>query len=85
MTRILEGEKFSLDSTGNGSFYLLRHKAARRSTFFQSEDATSFEERLEATENAFPEGTPDSVLSWLWDQCEYGSVSRADEKESDVD
>lgn len=84
MARILEGATFSLDSTGNGAFYLLRHKTARRSTFLQGDDALRFEHEKEQIENNFRDTSPDSVLGWLWDQCDYGSVSQPDERESDV-
>lgn len=84
MACIMNGATFALDSTGNGAFYLLRHKKAKRSTFFQGDDAVRFEENLEGTEFAFPDESIDFVLRWLWDQCGYGAASQPDEKESDV-
>lgn len=77
-TRILEGERYALDSYGNGAGYTLRNKIAETSVWLQGDDAASFREELDAQEAAHPHHDPDRVLSWLWDECDYGLAAQSD-------
>jgi len=76
MITIMQGERFKLESAGNGAVYLLTDIGAGRDVFFQGDDALQFESELEMAEHRFPDELIDYVLSWLWDQCDYGSVSQ---------
>lgn len=73
---IMAGVEFRLDSYGNGAAYTLVNAAANRSTYVQGDDATQFRDELDAVETTFPNGSPDEILGWLWDQCDYGSASQ---------
>jgi hypothetical protein len=37
--------------------------------------STSYSLKREIVERQFPEMTDDEVMSWLWDQCDYGSAA----------
>jgi len=80
MITIMQGERFRLESAGNGAVYLLTDTRTGRSTFAQGDDALQFESDLESVERVFPDKSVDHVLGWLWDQCDYGAASQADER-----
>lgn len=76
---IYEGERFALDSYGNGAAYTLRNKVALTSVFLQDDAAGQFRDELDAQEAAHPHRDPDRLLSWLWNECEYGAAAQSDE------
>ncbi|AFU87871.1 hypothetical protein CcrColossus_gp001 [Caulobacter phage CcrColossus] len=77
--RIMEGTRYALDSYGNGAAYTLRNKIAQTSVWLQGDDAATFREELEAQEAAHPNKNPDYILSWLWDDCDYGLAAQSDD------
>lgn len=77
---IMEGEAFALDSYGNGAAYTLRNLAGRSSVWLQGDDARDFRNALENYEAKHPLANPDRVLSWLWDQCDYGAAAQPDDE-----
>ncbi len=75
----MQGAAFALDSYGNGAAYTFRALAAPASSvFLQDEDAATFRDELDRLETLRPDDSPDQILSWLWDQCDYGSAAQAD-------
>jgi hypothetical protein len=71
---------FCLECWDNGLAYALTHKPSNRSVYVQGDDALQFERDREAAEIAFPDKTDDEIMAWLWDQCDYGSASEANEE-----
>jgi hypothetical protein len=71
---------FCLECWDNGLAYALTHKPSNRSVYVQGDDALQFERDREAAEIAFPDKTDDEIMAWLWDQCDYGSASKANEE-----
>jgi hypothetical protein len=74
---ILRGDKFSLESHGNGWAYTLRRHEGRLSIWLQDDDASTFRDELDSLERAFPYRPLDDVLSTLWG--EYSSLASPDE------
>ena len=77
MTRtvLMQGKQFSLVSYGNGLAYSLLNHNASRWVYTQGDDAETFRNDLTAIETNHDDWGVDQTLSWLWDQCEYGSAS----------
>lgn len=78
--RISEGERFALDSYGNGAAYTLRDKTAKMSVWLQGDDATDFRETFDTIETVCPHFRPDETLGVLWDQHDYGASASADDE-----
>lgn len=66
---------FELECWGNGLSYALTHKTTAMQIFVQGDDAIAFEHDRRAAEASFPQKTDDEIMSWLWDQCNYGSAA----------
>lgn len=80
MITIMQGERFKLESAGNGAVYLLTDTVAGRDVALQGDEALQFEADLDIVERLFQDDSTDYVLSWLWNQCVYGSASSAVER-----
>lgn len=72
---LIQTERYTLASIGNGFAYSLTDNADRRAVFVQDDDATQFRTDWEAAEIVFPDKSQDEVMRWLWDQCDYGAAS----------
>jgi hypothetical protein len=72
---IMEGDRYSLESYGNGWGYTLREKASGLSVWLQDDDAAQFRDELDALELAHPRDTTDAILDALWSDFEYGSAA----------
>ena len=79
IVRIMEGQRFALDSFGNGWAYALRKINPLKSVWVQDDDATQFREELDALETTRPNDSPDAILGALWSDFEYGSLARGEE------
>ena len=75
---IMQGQRYSLDSSGNGWAYTLRDSETRQSVWLQDDDAAQFREELETLESRFPNHSTDAILGMLWFDFEYGRVASDD-------
>ena len=77
MTRIMRGQHYALDSYGNGFAYELIDTLAEQSVFVQGDDASQLWNDIEGIEAVHPDWSPDALLAYAWDECNYGSVAEA--------
>lgn len=81
---ISEGQRYSLNSYGNGWGYLLKDKQTGLSVWLQDDDAAQFREELETLESRFPDHSPDDILGILWHDYDYGQVAREQEEAATI-
>ena len=74
---ISQGQRYQLDSLGNGWAYTLRDLLTKQSVWFQDDDAAQLRDELEALETRFTNHAPDQILALLWE--DYGGVARDDD------
>jgi hypothetical protein len=72
---LLNGERFILNSFGNGLSYLLSDKLTGMEYFSQGDDADFFRGDLASVERRNPDYSPDQVCMVLWDLYDYGSAA----------
>jgi len=68
--------EYTLDVWGSGISCALTHNPTGKSVYLQGDDALTFETELEAAELAFPYKSDAEIFAWLWDQCDYGSITQ---------
>ncbi|AFU86486.1 hypothetical protein D869_gp097 [Caulobacter phage CcrRogue] len=76
--RISEGERFALDSYGNGAAYTFRDKTGKESVWMQDDDASAFRETYDALQTLLPSFGPDEILGILWNDHDYGAAASPD-------
>ena len=73
---ISQGQRYKLDSLGNGWAYTLRDLLTKQSVWFQDDDAAQLRDELEALETRWPNHSPDQILALLWE--DYGLLASDD-------
>lgn len=72
-TILMDSENFRVVSWGGGVSYVLLNKRMGQSVHVQGDDATQFENELEAMENAHPHWDTDRILAEIWEQYELAA------------
>jgi len=75
-TTISQGQRYKLDSLGNGWAYTLRDLLTKQSVWFQDDDAKQFRVELDELEERFPKHSPDQLLALMWE--DYGLLASDD-------
>ncbi|AXQ69611.1 hypothetical protein HOU03_gp157 [Caulobacter phage CcrSC] len=72
---IAQGQRFQLDSYGNGAAYAFYDRTAGASVWLDGDDATQFRADFDNAEDRRPHDGPDQIMAHLWDEHDYGAAA----------